>query len=319
MSAFFFGLRKNSLENFCVLSSNEIGYNALEGLMQHSSSLRSLTLSSLQNTTLPFLHLLSRCQYIESLEIESSTNFPPSTWTTDGKDTLIEVSSWLKECKHLKRLCFDKVCGASKLLSEALISPNLRLKDLEVRLVDDEEAFYTALGSQSDLQSFQFRSTAEVTDVNNVRHDKFIDSICSCKELTDLNIMHSGIDQVQLTPDDLLQIKESLPNLHSISFDGEWLSDAIFEPLSQMSCLITIFINGISVFTYGGIKSFIEAVKATGSRDDFRLYVMAQHSDAEITDAQQNALVKLANQIPGGSFEFEYWRDPEDSMSDLSD
>lgn len=318
MSAFFRALRPNSLENFSILSSNAIGHDALEGLMQHSESLKTLTLSSLQNTSLPFLHLLSSCPYIESLQVDSDTPAPPSTWAADDKDPLVEFSAWLKGCRHLKKLDIKSLGGASKLLADALKSPDLRLTELETRLIDDDEAFYTALGDQADLESLTLRCTAEVIDPTGIRHDTFMDSICSCKKLKDLNTML--VDHLQLTPDDLTQIKESLPGLESISFDGEWLTDAIWEPLSEMPSLVTMNINGLSIFSFDGIKSFIEKVKASGSRDGFRLYVMNQQSEARISPAQENVLSKLAAQIPGGSFEFSYWRDPSESeMSDLSD
>lgn len=318
MSAFFRALRPNSLENFSILSSNVIGYDAIEGLMQHSESLVTLTLSSLQNTSLPFLHLLSSCPYLESLQVESSTPAPPSTWAADGKDPLVEFSAWLKECRHLKKLNIKYLGGASKLLADALKSPDLRLKELEAHLIDDDEAFYTAIGCQADLESLTLRWKAEVVDQTGVQHDTFMDSICSCKKLKDLNIML--VDHLQLTASDLAQVKESLPGLESISFDGEWLTDEIWEYLSEMPSLTTINVNGMSMFSFDGIKSFLKKVKASGSHDGFRLYVMDQQSEAKITPAQEHVLSKLAAQIPGGSFEFLYWRDPyETEMSDMSD
>lgn len=318
MSAFFRALRPNSLETFSVLSTNEIGYETLEGLMQHSMSLKTLNLSSLQNTSLAFLHLLSACPYLESLQIQSATRSPPSTWAADDKDPLVEVSNWLKGSTHLRKLSIQNLGGASKLLSEALKSSELRLKDLDVKLIDDEEAFYTSLGSQSDLESLQFRSTAEVTDLNGIRHDTFVDSICNCKKLKDLDITYT--EHLQLTPGDLDQIKECLPSLETLEFDGEFLTDLIWEPLSGMPSLISINIIGSSIFTFGGIRDFLKNIKAAGSRHGFHLSIMAQQSEAIITVAQVSTLLSLANTIPGGSFDFQYWRDPsEDDMSDLSD
>lgn len=317
MSAFFRGLRENSLEHFSVLSSNDIGYDALDGLMQHAKSLRTLSLLSLQSTSLPFLHLLSKCEHLESLEIESSSAFPLSTWAANEKDPLREVSMWLRENKHLKRLRIDKLGGTSKLLAEVLKSPDLRLKELEVVLSDDDEGFYTALGNQTALESLRFRSQVDFTDSNNFRHDTFVDSVCSCKALKDLNIMYSGID---ITPNDLSEFQKALPDLESLSFDGDWLKDDVFPPLSQMPSLTAININGISIFSYEGIKAFFEAVKTSGRRQGFRLYVMTQFGEAMILPEQASVLMTLASQIPGGKFEFEYWRDPdEESVSDLSD
>lgn len=320
MGAVFRALKENSLENFAVLSSNEIGYDALDGLMQHSASLRTLTLSSLQNAALPFLQLLNKCPYLESLEIESALASPPSVWAPGDKDPLIEVSRWLQECKHLRRLTIKNLGGASQLLSEVMKSSFLQLKELEVRLIDDEEAFYTALGHQVDLETLMFRSMAEVNDNNGVRHDTFMDSICACRKLKDFNVML--FEPLQLTPDDLVQIKECLPSLESLGFDGELLTDTIWGPLSGMRSLTNISINGLSRFTFRGIKSFIEAVKTEGPRPNFRLYIMNQQSDQEarITSSQETALQKIAASIPGGNFDLHYWRNPsEDDMTDLSD
>ncbi|KKY31508.1 hypothetical protein UCDDA912_g08565 [Diaporthe ampelina] len=294
MSEFFRGLRENSLESFKVHSSNEIGHNALDGLMQHSRSLR----------------------------IEASTPSLPSTWAVSGEDPLPKVSAWLKECKSLKRLVISNLAGASKLLSEILESPDLRLTDLGLSLIDDEEAFYTALGNQIALESLSLRSSAEIVDPNRTRHDKFIDSICQCTSLKDLDIMQKvgGIDQVQLTLEDLVLIKNALPQLEDLSFDGEYLTDALFEPLAQMERLSSVSINGSSIFTFAGIKSFIEALSTSGTHKGFRLYIMNQYGEAEITERRQEQLAALMAVGLNGVFELAYWRNPsEDDMSDLSD
>lgn len=99
------------------------------------------------------------------------------------------------------------------------------------------------------------------------------------------------------------------------------VTDAFLTPLMGMKSLTTININGLSVCTFEGIKSFLEATAASGSRHGFRLYIMNQnHVEAEITPAQENALSETAAKMPGGTFEFSNWRDPsEDDMSDLSD
>ncbi|KAJ0109177.1 hypothetical protein J7T55_009507 [Diaporthe amygdali] len=322
MSEFFRGLRENSLESFKVHSSNEIGYDALDGLMQHSRSLRLLDLSSLQNTGLAALDTLSRCQYLEGLSIEASTPSLPSTWAVSGEDPLPKVAAWLKECKSLRRLVISNLAGASKLLSDILVSPDLRLSDLGLSLIDDEEAFYTALGNQTALESLSLRSNAEIVDPNKARHDKFIDSICACTRLKDLDIMQKvgGIDQVQLTMEDLVLIQNSLPHLEELSFDGEYLTDALFEPLARMERLTQVSINGSSIFTFAGIKAFIEALTMSGTHKGFRLYVMNQYGEAEISERHQEQLAALMAVGLNGAFDLAYWRNPsEDDMSDLSD
>ncbi|CAN8097308.1 unnamed protein product [Discula destructiva] len=319
MAAFFRALKGNSLETFTVLGSNEIGYEALDGLMQHSSSLKKLNLSSLQNTSLAFLHLLSACPYLESLQIEAATPSPPSTWAADDKDPLVEVTTWLKSSRHLRKLDIKQLGGAAKLLAEALRSPDLRLKDLVVKLVDeDDETFYTALETQSELESLNIRSMAEIEDITGLRHDTFLVSVCACKKLKELEIMQN--EHLQLTPSDLVQMRDSLPRLEALAFDGEGLTDSIWLPLSGMQALTTITINGLSVFTFKGIKDFMDAVRTTGPRPGFRLDVMNQQSEAKITPFQERKLAKLAAKHFSGAFEFQYWRDPsEDDMSDLSD
>lgn len=318
MSAFFRALKQQSLENFTVLGSNEIGFNAFEGLMQHSTSLKTLQLLSLHSTALPFLHVLTACPYLESLGIEASTPAPPVTWAVDNEDPLIEVANWLKCSTHLRKLSLRTLGGAAKLLAEALKSPDLRLKELDVKFVDDDEAFYTALAAQSDLESLYIRSMTEVNDGNGLRHDTFLASICACKKMKFLNIMQN--EHLQLSPMDLTQMKESLLCLEFLQFDGEWLTDAIWQPLSEMPALSTITINGMSIFTYDEIRAFMLAVRETGPRPGFRLDVMNQQSEARITPAQEHKLSSLAARLFNGNFDFQYWRDPsEDEMSDFSD
>lgn len=348
MSAFFRGLRKNSLENFSVLSFNDIGHDVLKGLMQHAASLRTLSLLSLHQAYVPFLRLLSKCQCLESLEIEGDV-IRPSMLAADYQVPFPELGVWLKENKHLKTLRIGKVGGVGKLLADVLKSPELRLRELEVFLLDDDEGFYTALGSQTSLESLQIQSfNTDGTDANNFRHDNFVASVCACPALVDLNIMRSGIE---LTLGDLVQLQRALPNLASLSFDGDWLEDEVLVPLAQMPSLTTININGISVFTYQGVKSFLETVKAAkvaattsgegggrgggegGGRggqgipgtpghsrhrqqQGFRLYVMAAGAFSDmITREQAHELMSLASQIPGGAFEFDYWRDPDEELS----
>lgn len=322
MSEFFRGLREDSLETFRVHSANEIGLETLEGLMHHSRSLRSLELSSLGNTSLPFLHILTSCQYLEELKIEAGIPSPPSTWAPTGEDPLLVVATWLKECKSLKRLGITKLAGASKLLSDVLGSPDLRLRELDTELIDDDEAFYSALGHQIDLESLVIRCNVEVSDPNGARHDKLLDSICSCKRLRYIDIMPKalGMDQVQLTTEDLFLIRESLRNLEELSFDGENLTDAIFDHLAQINLLKVLYINGSSRFTYNGIKSFIEALQKAGSHRDFRLEIVKQYGDSKISDHLEAELARLMALSLNGTFNLVYFRDPsDDDMSDFSD
>lgn len=316
MSAFFKGLRDNSLANFSVLSSNDIGYGTLDGLMQHASSLRTLSLLSLQPTIIPFLHLLSKCQDLESLELEFRYS-PLSIGPANGKDPLLEVALWLKENKHLMRLRIIYLQGTSQLLSEVLRSPVMRLKELEVILLGNEEPFYPALAQQTSLEVLYVRSQAESPD-SEIRHDILVDSICSCKALRNLDVMYDGIE---FTAKDLQQLSKSLPDLELLKFEGDNMKDDVFPPLARMPKLKTININGFSHFTYEGIKSFLEDIKASSHRrQGFRLHVMAQWTGAMIRSAQVAVLTKLASEIPGGKFEFEYWRElDEESLSDLSD
>lgn len=310
MSEFFRGLRDDSLQNFKVLSTNKMGPHALEGLTNHARSLRSLTLSSLGTTSLPFLHLLTSLQYLEELNIEASTTLPPRMWAPDGEDPLPMVAIWLKGCKSLKQLSISKLAGGSKLLSDVLVSPDLRLRKLDVRLVDDEEAFYSALGHQADLETLVFRSHAEIIDQDGVRHDNFLDSICACMKLRHIDIIQEfGIDQVQLTTEDLFLVKEALRNLEELSFEGENLTDAIFEPLSQIPSLRAVYISGLSLFTYDGIKFFIEALQAAGSHRDFRLEIANQHGDAKIPVRLEKKLARLINSSLNGYFSLVYSRD----------
>ncbi|EOO00638.1 hypothetical protein UCRPA7_3868 [Phaeoacremonium minimum UCRPA7] len=317
LAAFILGLRPNSLETFSVLSTNQIGQESLGALQYHSSSLRELGLSNIQKEAFPHLNALSPCDSLEWLHLESSRDGMTSKWATESKDTFLEVASWLKSCSKLCRLEMFRVPGAGTLLADVLKSPELRLKSLELSLLDDDEAFYPALGNQIGLERFSFVSTDEFLQTATPRHFAFLNSVCNCRNLRELDLM-----QFSMSLADLVQVKDTLSKLEEFSFDGEMLSDEIWKALKQLPALKTLNINGLSAFSFEGILSFIQFLQSSPAHRGFRLYIMNQIGEAKLSDDEE---VLLGGQMaaaagPDGRLDLTYFRDPDEEMSEeLSD
>lgn len=317
LAAFFLGLKANSLETFNVLSANQIGQEALKALENHSSSLRELGLSNIQREAFPHLNALAPCTSLEWLHLESSRDGEMSKWATEFNETFLEVASWLKSCRELSRLEVFRVPGASTLLADVLKSSGLQLKSLDLSLLDDDETFYPALGKQTGLERISFISTDEFLQTATPRHFAFLNSVCNCRNLRELDLM-----QFSMSLADLVQIKDTLSKLEELSFDGEMLSDEIWKALKQLPALRMLNINGLSAFSFEGILSFIHFLQSSPAHRGFRLYIMNQIGEAKLSEDEEALLVSemAAAAGPDGRLDLTYFRDPDEEMSEeLSD
>ncbi|KAJ9151851.1 RNI-like protein [Pleurostoma richardsiae] len=321
LAAFFLTLPQNTLETFTVLSWNDLGQQTFAALAHHALSLTKLELF-LGSAAFAKLDALEPCKTLVELQLEANTSEQPSTWATDAKDVFQAVGSWLKECESLVHLRMVDVPSATTLLADVLKPPKLHLTSLDLKLRDDDEAFYASLGHQKTLESLKLRTTDEWLDIAAPRHITFIDSICSCPELRDLDLM-----QVQLTYADLVQLGSSLPQLEELSFDGDFLTsdNDILDPLGQMRQLKTLNIYGLTTFTFDGILDFInrlgtDSKQPGASHQGFRFYIMAQNGYAKLSPGEEQLLSdELASGL-GGRLDLTYWRDPDEEMSEeLSD
>ncbi|CAK7203924.1 hypothetical protein SEUCBS139899_006674 [Sporothrix eucalyptigena] len=313
MAAFFRTLRPNSLEIFSVSSQNHMGKEALDALALHASSLKILVLSGLQDRALSNLGSLKECVNLESLDLEAD-RLTVDGWETGYPESFADTAAWLSACESLSNLKLRNVDGASALLKIVLKAPKLRLRSLDLKLIDDaSDGLYTSLGKQTSLEDFYLRSNDIQLDVASPQHTQFIDALCKLENLRVLDIMQSTV-----TYGDLDMLAVALKQLEEFSFDGEGLGDQVLSSLLLMGKLKSVSINASTHFTMEGLLHFISKV---GEIREFQcglvMAVMNQSLEAQISPEEEQFLSREAYSTYGGKIEIAH--PEEEHESDFSD
>ncbi len=316
LAGFFKTLPPNSLEAFSIQSLNQLGEHAFEALATHSQSLRTLRLATLQSTAFRHLGQLRRCTGLRSLTLEAGYDVNLS-WETEHKDSFLEVITWIKDCRSLATLQLFRVPSGSTLLGHVLRAPTVRLTQLDMKLYDDDEAWYTSVANQTSLQSLSLRGHDQLLELPPAILTTFVQSLMACRALTKLDIM-----QTIVTLEDLTAMSESLVYLEDLSFDGDDFRDDIFEPLFQMQHLKTLGIHGGSFFTFDGILNFVQRLSACSrARSGFTLHIMNQQSHCKLTTEEEEYIRQQMASSLAGKFDIQYLGGYLDDLleSDLSD
>ena len=315
LAGFFSGLTPNTLESFTITSANAIDEQTFRALGGHSASLKELSLS-LELPAVAALRLLGGCQNLRRLSIEALSLARISNWHADLKEELLDITSWLKSCTLLTRV--DAVCfPTASMLSEVLKAPNIRLSSLSARLIDMDDQLYNSLSHQTELESLSFHVTDEAVDLVPATHDLFVSSICSCAKLRKLDVM-SEVLNLQ----DILRIKECLPLLDDLSFDGE-VDDDYLPPLARIRYLKNLNINASSTFTFAGLLNFISDLQdadADADHEGIRIFIMRQLGEYKFSEQEETMLSSELWRKMGGLIQLAYEGDPDElHESDLSD
>ncbi|CAK7210644.1 hypothetical protein SCUCBS95973_000858 [Sporothrix curviconia] len=313
LAAFFTTIPPNSLEVFSVSSQNHMGKEALAALSLHASSLKTLMLSGLQHGAFAHLGSLRECVSLESLDLEVD-RLISAEWEAGFPESFADTVAWLSACSSLSSLKLWNINGASALLKIVLKAPNLRLRSLDLKLIDDaSDGFYTSLGNQTSLVDFYLRSNDMQLDVASPQHTQFIDALCKLQKLHVLDIM-----QTALTYGDLDALAVALKQLEEFSFDGEALNDQVLSSLLIMSKLKSININASTNFTLEGLIHFIGKVGETREfQCGLAMSVMNQSLEAQISPDEEQFLAEQARATYGGSIEIAH--PEEEHESDFSD
>lgn len=191
---------------------------------------------------------MSSCTSLTSLTLEAGSPAPLS-WEVNFKHSFLQVAALLRESGSLAHLRLVHIPGTTSLLGQVLKSPNLRLADLNLKLVagDDDEAFYSSLAHQDSLEFFSLLSQDDPLDPATVQHVQFVRSLCRLRLLKKLDLM-----QTLLTVDNLRDFGESLLLLEEFSFDGEDLRDDALTALVAFPRLRTgTNLGGFSITSVG--------------------------------------------------------------------
>lgn len=305
---------RDATESFTISSINEIGQEAFKALSAHSSSLKYLVLQSLQRPALTSLNILCHCRALEKFTLEASTIAEEFEWQSTVKQVFEHVVPWLSACADLRTLEMTKVPNATALLGEVLKSPDVRLTMLSVKLLESDETFFSSLGHQTQLRHLLI-DAKYLLDVSDPRHTKLVDSICSCPELRELTLQNGPLERV-----DLQRICQRAPLLEDLTFEGE-VTDEVLPVLAQLSHLKVLTVNGLSLFSFVGLHSFIQqlAMDEKASHANISISV-ADQTGAKLSEDEEALVQMEVARLFNGRFEVTDRQDPDElHQSDFSD
>ena len=314
LAGFFKDLAPNTLGSFTINSHNNIGEEAFKALVGHAQSLKRLGLFSLTREAVSSLGHLSQCLKIENFSLEAATEARNLPW---DESVYSEVVQWLQRCDHLVSLDFQNVPDGTKILSEVLKSPNIRLRTLNVKSEDFSPELYQSLSSQTGLLQLAVRIVDEdVLEEGEERRDQLVDSICQCHELRELETNEL------LTIEQFTQITTALPTLEEIDLNGDLIDDSFLVPLLALPRLKAFTVFGPSSFSFQGILDFLGdlASDPSGQHEGFQLYLGDQVFESKFTPDEEKFLNDEMRLRFGGKLDVTYRADPDElHESDFSD
>ncbi|KAL8371220.1 hypothetical protein RB595_001187 [Gaeumannomyces hyphopodioides] len=331
MAGFLLALAPNSLERFRVISANQLGRQTFTALARlHSKSLKGLHLSSLGDSAVPHLRRLSQCTTLEYLNLQCSRlgqNPPEIDDDLDDEDEgqdedwFAQMGAWLRNSRSLTYLCIDLLPRMTALLADVLVSDSLRLKTLSVDLPEEDvdDGFFAAIGHQTSLEHLLLLSRM---DPFGEDFEPLVQSVAKCKELVRLLLYNS------LTGAQIARICAVLPRLEKFRFDGENMSDAVWEHLLLPPRLNSVDVNATSGFTFDGIMDFVSKLAkdprqgAKEAHRGFGLSISSQLGGNCFAKSEEKTIKAEMRKKLKGSFSIGYWvsidEDDEDN-EDMSD
>ncbi|EAQ91118.1 hypothetical protein CHGG_03053 [Chaetomium globosum CBS 148.51] len=241
LAGFFRNLEPNTLVSFTILSMNEIGRQTFKALGEHSSSLKSLSLFSLERAAFQALNELQHCLSLESLRLEGAPSARRYLWEIECKPAFQEVVQWLQQCTALRELEFTVVPTSTTILAEVLKSPVIRLTSLSLLTFDLDKEFCLSLLKQQDLRHLAVKIRDEdLLESDDERHTMLANAVACCHELRELDTNELfSLEEIE-------HICESLPQLEEIVLNGDLIDNEFLTPLSRLSKLKSLNIFGPS-------------------------------------------------------------------------
>ncbi|GAB1320381.1 hypothetical protein MFIFM68171_10591 [Madurella fahalii] len=317
LAGFFKCLEPNTLESFTVLSVNEIGAETFKALREHSRSLKTLGLFSLERPGLQSLNELGDCLALESLTLEAASSAQLYPWATECKGVFGEVIQWLQKCSSLRALEFMHVPSSTTILAHVLKEPSIRLTTLSLEAVDVDNEFYSSLTRQSQLRHLLVKILDDdLLEDSDQRHLLFADAVCYCHQLRDLDTNEL------FTVEDLDNISTAVPTLEEIVLNGDSIDDEFLIPLSRLSRLNSLNIFNPSNISAGALLRFLDEIgqDPAGRHEGLQVYIANQNAEFRFSDEEEAMVASTLSACFKGRFEINYRQDPDElHESDFSD
>lgn len=297
---------------------NDLGSETFKSLCEHSESLKSLGLFSLERTALQSLNQLQRCLSLESLKLESAWGARRYPWQIECKEVFEEVKQWLQKCTRLQELVLNVIPASTTILAEVLRSPDIRLVGLNIKTPDLDKEFCASLPKQQkQLQYLAVKiPDEELLEASDERHVMLANAIACCHELRELETNEL------FTYEEVENICDSLPLLEHIDLNGDLIDDVFLGPMMRLSKLKSLTIYGPSVFSPDVLLDFIDHFGAdpNGEHEGLQIYVTSQNYDRKFTPEQEARIATALFEQFRGRFDINYRQDPDElHESDFSD
>jgi hypothetical protein len=296
---------------------NELGSETFKALCEHSRSLKTLGLLSLERTALQSLNELQHCVALETLKLEGGWSARGYPWATECKEVFQDVKQWLPKCAALKDLEFTVVPSAASILAEIFKSPAIRLLSLNIRTPDLDREFCASLPCQQSLRHLVIKiSDQELLEADDERHVMLANAIACCHDLRELNT-----DEL-FTLEEVKTICASLPLLEDIVLNGDLIDDSFLWPMMHLSKLWSLSIDGPSTISPDALLDFLNQIGADpeGDHGGMQVSITNQNFDCKFTQVEEAKVGTLLWDRFRGSFDINYRMDPEEPHeSDFSD
>ena len=306
-SKFLTELRPQSLQSLEVFSHPSIEEHTLSALNCHANSLTELRLYNLKSEGMIALPMLKDCTALTTLLL-AEIGF------TDLKnrqnDVFLDTIAWLKNCKALRSISFQKIYSGPDILTPILMQDGIHLIELEVTDYPASKAkdFHQALKHQArSLRSLLLKGPGEDCDINVL-----VDSLACLDHLSTLRLRDVSD---YFNNEHIRRLALSLPELESFWTSGFEINDTIWAEMAQLHNLRRLDITAWSAFTVDGILEYISNL-APGNRG-LSLSIMMADPNSSIPEEGQTLIRDLLAAKVEGRFDYLLARGNISGMSHL--
>ena len=296
LSAFFSGLKEQSLKSFITFSMNGFGLQCCLAISRHSSALTELRLNMLP-AVIPHLGLLKGLTALETLAL--SDDRKTVDLEAEQNDVFLELIEWLKSCKNLRTLRLGLYnCGAA-VATPVLVQDDIRLRHLEVLdyATRDHRSFHLSLSNQRQLEHLILDSDV-IESFDEIQ--ALLASLCQLRQLRVLRLI--GVSSL-FGEDDIKVLSDNLQMLEEFYTAGLFLDDTALESVSQLRNLKVMTFLGTTRFTFQGLFEFAKLLREPGHQN-FLLAVDNADPDASLSEEEQAYMRAAFAEQCGGKLEY---------------
>jgi len=296
LSAFFSGLKEQSLESFVTFSMNGFGPQCCLGISRHSNALTELKLF-MSPAVIPHIGLLKGLTALETLTLTDDRKIVDLE--AEQNDVFLDLIEWLKSCKKLRNLRLGLYnCGAA-VATPIVLQNDIRLRYLEVSdyAGKDHNSFHLSLAHQRQLEHLILESDP-IDSFDEIQ--TLISSLCELRQLRVLRLI--GVSN--LFPEEAVKLlSDNLQMLEEFYIAGLSLDDTALESVSQLRNLKVMTFFGITKFTFHGLLDFAELL---GDRNHQILLLAVDNADPDtgLSDEEQAFLRAAFAERCGGKLEY---------------